>query len=1140
MLKNLKEFSLPKIEEKVLEFWKSDRIFEKSLAKTKRGKKFVFYEGPPTANGRPGIHHVLARVFKDIVLRYKTMAGFYAPRRGGWDTHGLPVEIEVEKSLGLKSKAEIEKFGIAEFNKKCRESVWKYKNEWERFTERIGFWLDLKNPYITYENSYIETLWWIIQQIAKRKLLYKGHKVVPWCSRCGTSLSSHEMALGYNEVEDTSVYVKFKIKNRPNTYILSWTTTLWTLPGNVALAVGEKIKYLEQEIKGERLIYAKYSPIARELGQIGKELSGKSLVGLEYEPLFKIKPLQNGKSHKIYAADFVTTTEGTGVVHTAVMYGEDDYNLGKKVGLPQHHTVDEKGKFTKDVAGFEGMYVKAKETEEKIVKYLERNGNLLKTEKYLHEYPFCWRCNTPLIYYARDSWFVVMSKLRSKLQKANGKINWIPAHIKTGRFGEWLREAKDWNFSRERYWGTPLPVWQCEKCAEAKVIGGFDELEKLAGKSTNCYILVRHGQAQSNLDHKVTGWPEKTKAHLTLFGRVEVEKLAKKLAKTKVHYIYSSDLTRTKETEQILADIFKGEKVYFDERLREINTGKFNGCHDSAYHAYFTSILEKFTKVPPGGESLSDLRKRLFGLISELEKKHQNKTIVIVSHEYPIWMLWQMMTGASNDEAALEHERRGEDFIGTGEAEEIKMRNLPRDETGLFDVHRPYVDEVKFGCVKPRCNGKMKRVKEVVDAWFDSGAMPFASSAPIPADYISEAVDQTRGWFYTLLAVAVLMNKGNPYRNVICLGHVLDKYGRKMSKSKGNVVDPWQMIEKYGTDAVRWYLYTITPPGEPKKFDEADLGKALRQTISLIYNSFVFFETYASKNTRYQIPNTKNVLDRWVIARLAEAVKAATAGMDKYDVGGAAHAIEEFVSDLSRWYIRRSRRRLQKPDGQKDYNAASETLGFVLLELSKLLAPFTPFFAEALYKSLVINHGSSVHLENWPKIVGKTDKKLLGEMKNARLIASSALAKRAELGIKVRQPLNELKIKNQELKSKEITEILKDEVNVKKIAFDRKLKEDIWLDAEITHELKEEGWLRELVRMIQGLRQDAGLTPKTQIILVVESPGELNHVVQANENLIKKEVNAKSVEYGRSHKFESELETKIDDWPVWIALRKPL
>ena len=1039
-----------------------------------------------------------------------------------------------------------------------------------------------------------------MKRVWNKKLLYKGHKVVPWCPRCGTSLSSHELAQGYKEVEENSVYVKFRLKPSQKigkfttdnqTFIVAWTTTPWTLPGNVALAVGDNISYVIEEYSvkkpdpegriknNDKLIWANGANVGifenANFPNEGIEarasfVKARDLIGLEYEPLFNIPALKDKKAYKVYSADFVTTEDGTGVVHTAVMYGVDDYNLGKKIGLPEHHLVDERGLKKSEVpGGLGGLYVKDKATEEKTIKYLRSKNLLLKTELYKHDYPFCWRCDTPLLYYARDSWFVAMSKLKKKLLTNNSKINWVPANVKNGRFGEWLRDVNDWNFSRERYWGTPLPIWACDKCGVRRAIGGVQDLEKAAEKSRNHYILVRHGQAESNIREIDSSYPEPFPNHLTFAGKVEAEKLAKKLAGKRVGFIYASDITRTKETAEAIKAKIPGAKLFFDERLREINVGELNGRPMSEYDKFYPSYWEAFMKRPAGGENLTDLKRRVYEFLETMEKKHDGKTIVVVSHEYPIWMMATVMNGWSDGEAISEKEKRGDDFVETGGSEAVVFRSLPRDENGSMDLHRPYIDGFVFDCDK--CGGEMQRVKEVVDVWFDSGAMPFAqvhypfdgkSKLEFPANYISEAVDQTRGWFYTLLAVATLLGKGAPYENVICLGHILDKNGQKMSKSKGNVVDPWVMINKYGADAVRWYFYTVNPPGEPKRFNEADLGKASSQFIALLYNSFVFWKTYADKSSKLKLPNPKsmNVLDKWILARLNEIILSVTKKLDKYEANVAAREIEEFVGDLSRWYIRRSRRRFQparaggKPESQRDYAVASAVLGYVLLETSKLIAPFTPFFAEALYKSFHTDNKLSVHLENWSKGNSKfsakggfasggkiQNSKLLADMAEVRKIATAALAKRAEAGIKVRQPLSEIKIKGNVLKgSGDLLEVLKEEINVKRVLHEPKLKEEVWLNTEITHELREEGWLRDLVRIIQQMRQDGKFEPKDKLILIFESPAkELVYLMEKNETLIKKEVGAKAVEYRKSPKFHIELETKLDNWPLWLGLRKP-
>lgn len=1200
MLEKLDKFSPAEIEEKVLAFWKARRVFERSVAARARGpkrKEFVFYEGPPTANGHPGIHHVVARAFKDVVLRYKTMAGFHAPRKGGWDTHGLPVELGVEKQLGLRSKKEIERYGVAAFNRKCRESVWQYKDEWERLTERMGYWLDLEHAYITYENSYMETLWWIFRRVAEKKLFYEGHKVVPWCPRCGTALSSHEVAQGYREVTETSVFVKFRllpgqaIKNwtvNGATFVLSWTTTPWTLPGNVALAVGREIEYLIVETEGAKgsetciLAAPRIGVLDGVPHRVLRAVKGKDLVGLSYEPLFSVpaiaKDAKAGAAYKVYAADFVTTEDGTGVVHTAVMYGEDDYELGTEVGLPEVHTVDEEGKFIRGVPGLAGLSVKSKEAQEKIFSHLKIKNLLLKTEEYTHEYPFCWRCGSALLYYARHSWFIGMSALRGALRAGNETVNWVPAHLKEGRFGEWLKEAKDWAISRERYWGTPLPVWRCDACGETKVLGSVAELDGLVPSRRNRYIVMRHGEAENNTRHLINNWPEPVKLPLTPKGRKQVEASAKRLRKEGIDMVFASDVTRTKETAEIVRAALDLPKVRFDPRLREFDMGGYNGKTYEEYKNYYASRAEKFTKRTPHGENFTDLRTRLYDFLQSVERDHEGETILIVTHDAPVYMLHSILMGWSTEDALAEKNRRGEDYIGNAGFEMSGFRGVPRDETGAFDLHRPFIDAMTFPC--PACGGKgtMRRVPEVADVWFDSGAMPFAQAhfpfeqmangkrqaagnkkqktdvnmgsamraLPYPADYISEAVDQTRGWFYTLLAVATLLGREAPYRNVISLGLVLDKNGQKMSKSKGNIVDPWDMIQKYGVDAVRWYCYTVNPPGEPKRFDEADLAKVSRQFFQILYNSHVFYRTYADQraNGKGQTAS-KNVLDRWVLVRLAETRAAATAGLDAYDIGSAAKAIESFADDLSRWYIRRSRRRLQRPDatpeGKRDFGAASATLRGCLLGAAALVAPFAPFFADALYCSLPGHGKESVHLEDWiknkePKI---KDKKLLADMAEVRMLASAVLAKRAELGIKVRQPLGELKLKGAALKGKEdLLEILKDEVNVKEVSFDPALEGDFELDTEITHELREEGWLRELVRTVQGLRQDAKLEPKDRVTLFVEAGEELASVLERNAASFKKDIGAKTVEFKRTDRFKAELATKVDGMDVWLALRK--
>ncbi len=1172
------EFNLPKLEEKVLDFWNAEHIFEKSLAKPAR-KKFIFYEGPPYANGKPGIHHVLSRVVKDVVLRYKTMQGYFVPRRAGWDTHGLPVEMAAEKALGLKSKKEIEKFGIKLFNEKAKEQVWLYKDDWEKLTNRIGYWLDLKNAYITYEPEYIETLWWTLSEISKRKLLYKGHKVVPWCTRCGTSLSSHELAQGYKETVDNSVYVKFRLKPgqkigdhtiepSDKIYILSWTTTPWTLPGNVALAVGPKIPYYAVEKDGEYLIAAedRLKDLGLDGGSAPRKITGSQLVGLEYEPLFAVPALKTSSSYKVYPADFVTTTDGTGVVHTAVMYGEDDYALGKRIGLPEKHTVDEEGKFKADVKGLAGLYVKSKDAEEKIFAHLKANGNLLRTETYTHEYPYCWRCGTAILYYARTSWFIGMSGLRKELMARNKTINWMPEHVKDGRFGEWIKEAKDWNLSRERYWGAPLPIWECASCGHTDVVSSLDSLDELAGGSKNNYWIMRHGESEANVFHIIDSGQRKN-LKLTPRGKKQAAKAAEEFKKSlgkhraKIDVLIDSDVARTMETAAIVGEIL-GVKPMLDSAIEEIHLGpKLTGYKDKKYGEMFPTYESRFAERPEGGESLVDLRTRTWEFIKKCEAKHEGKNILLVTHEYPTWMLTQAAEGWSKKRAVVEKEARGDDFIGFAEIRSLRVKVVPRNDTGEVDLHRPFADTIDFPCAHCK-KGIMKRVREVADVWYDSGAMPYAQShypfsvaaegknvgaktlskLDYPAEYIAEGMDQTRGWFYTLLAIATALGYQAPYKNVVALGLINDKFGQKMSKSKGNIVEPFSMIDAQGVDALRWYFYTSVPLGEPKNFDDREVAKAFRRVHLIVYNSFIFWRTYADQKAR--AISTKNALDAWIFARLNEATLSVTEHVNQYEIREAALEIETLVDDLSRWYIRRSRRRLQKPDNAADYKAASAMLGHALLTLVKLMAPFTPFFSEILYAPLG-GAFESVHLDAWPSADKKAvDKKMIAGMKAVRDLAAHGLGKRSEAGIKVRQPLAEFRVKDQTLKSlKPLLAILADEVNVKKVlvvppAKARLMAEACELDTTITPALRQEGLLRDFVRMVQELRQKAGLSPKDRIAVLLQLQGDAKTAIENNEALFKAEVGAKAIEYKRSDKFIAEQATQIEGQEAWVAIRK--
>lgn len=926
-------------EEEILAFWEKEKIFEQSLQKAAPKGNFVFFEGPPTANGKPGIHHVEARAFKDCLPRYKTMQGFHVERKAGWDTHGLPVELEVEKQLGFSGKKDIEAFGIQAFNDQCKKSVWKYLEDWKAITRRIGYWVDMEHPYVTYDPAYVEALWGIIKRVWDDGRLYKDYKVVPYCPRCGTALSSHELAQGYKEVKDISVYAKFKLVGEENTYIVAWTTTPWTLPGNVALAVGNEIDYVKLKMGDAYLWMAKarVAGLVKEDHEVVAEAKGSELVGKKYEPLYPFlkdalmktpsnSPLAGGEmtaAWTVVPADFVTTADGTGIVHTAVMYGQDDFELGNKIGLPKHHLVKLDGTFIEGTGIFAGRHVTDEDVAVDVIKDLAARGLLFGKEKYEHSYPHCWRCKTKLIYYAKDSWYIRMSQLRDELIKANETIHWEPEHIKEGRFGEWLREVKDWAFSRERYWGTPLPIWECEECGEFDCVGSFDQLRKQA--------------------------------------------------------------------------------------------------------------------------------------ISEVPKE--------------------------------------------------------------LDPHRPIVDEIDLKCKK--CGGTSKRVPDVCDVWFDSGSMPFASGASgFPADYISEAIDQTRGWFYTLLAVSTLLGKGAPYKNVICLGHLLDTNGKKMSKSLGNIVDPNEMIAKYGADPIRWYMYTITQPGESKRFDEKALNEMVQQVFMIVSNVKAFFDLYVGQERKGEQPT--HVLDRWILARTHQLVADCTAWLDAYKVTEPTRAIAEFITDLSTWYVRRSRERMKTGEGVA-------TLREVLLTLAKLMAPFTPFFAEALYQD-VQGSTESVHLADWP-VVDKTliDGELLKSMAEVRQIVTGALEQRATHKLNIRQALAGMVVKGSTVLADDLAEILKDEVNVKTVAFEKAEALAVELDTHLTPELLREGLSREMIREANAARKNAGLTIEDRITLtVVTNDAEATKAVEEHRQALLDGTRADEVkvEAGAGEPFTIKIEKR--------------
>ncbi len=1153
-------------EEAILQFWKENNVFEKTLAKDSPAGEFVFFEGPPTANGKPGIHHLEARAFKDAIPRYKTMRGYHVSRKGGWDTHGLPVELQVEKKLGLNSKKGIEEYGIAKFNKECKESVGEYLDIWGTFTTRIGYWVDQENSYFTYYNNYIESVWNVLKHVHEQGLVYKDYRIVPWCARCGTALSSHELAQGYEDVKDLSVYAKFRISadwqeflrvlgqahqtsQKPlptSASILAWTTTPWTLPGNVALAVGKDMEYVALDLNNEIIILAK-SRLSLIEGEytILAEIKGSDLVGLSYEPLYPYfaDTLPEGekgkleKAFKVYGADFVTTEDGTGVVHTAVMYGADDFALGTEIGLPKHHLVGLDGKFITGTGSFEGRFVKDEDVAVDVIKDLAGRGLLFKKEKYEHSYPHCWRCKTPLIYYARDSWYIRMSSLRDKLVEENKSINWEPDYIRDGRFGEWLKDIKDWAISRERYWGTPLPLWNCESCKKVHAIGSIEELKSKTKKSGNQYFVMRHGETEANLKGLVSSIMN-SGSHLTEEGKAQIRATADELKKEGIDVIISSPFVRTRETTEIMCDVLGIDKdsVVYEDRLGEMSLPAYEGKTWAEYHTDYPKTVENFTKAKEGDESYADVKRRVSQVLHEIESTYKGKKILIVTHGGPAWL---MVSGAhaytAQESLGMITDKKDFHYLSNGGIMSFDFTPLPHNEEYELDLHRPYIDDVSLAC---DCGGELSRTKEVMDVWFDSGAMPFAQShypfenkewveqTGYPADYISEAIDQTRGWFYTLHAVGILMGRGKAYKNVICLGHILDDKGKKMSKSLGNIVDPWVMMDKYGVDTLRLWMYSVNQPGESKNFDEKTVFELHNKVFNLLYNVVAFYELYRDVECeRIRMPESKNILDQWIVERFNQLASSTTEHLDNFRLLEPVRLIRDFIDDLSTWYLRRSRDRIK--DGDKD---AKQTLYYILNRFSTVLAPFAPFTAEDLWQRLPPKDGYSeilsVHMCAWPSGLEVHNQEILTDMETLRQLVTLGLEARQKAGIKVRQPLQSLKVKSLKLEEAYI-EILKDELNVKEIVEDATLEQDVLLDTHITPELRSEGQYRELVRAVQDMRKKAGLNPSDTIVLSIETDTEGQGIVTTFKDDFLKTVGASELQFTQNEGTEIKIDELV-------------
>lgn len=1171
-------------EEATQKFWEENNIFQKSLDKESPKGEYVFYDGPPFATGTPHYGHLLAGTIKDFMGRYQTMRGKHVPRKWGWDCHGLPVENIVEKELNLKSRKDIEDYGIEKFNDMARKSVMTYVDDWKKIVPRMGRFVDMEHDYKTMDSSFTETVWWIFNKLNEKGLVYEGFKSMHLCPRCETTLSNFEVNQGYKDITDISVTVKFAVTGEVNTFFLAWTTTPWTLPGNVALAVGSEIDYVKIKIQssGENYILAKSRlSVIKDDYAVVEEFKGEKIIGKSYKPVFdyynnkETKNIENG--FKVYGATFVTTEDGTGIVHIAPAFGEDDMNLGKEKNLPFIQHVGTDGRFKPEVKDFAGTEVKPRDdkatgadhqsTDVLVIKHLAGKGTLFAKEKLIHSYPHCWRCETPLLNYASSSWFVEVSKFKDKLIKANEKINWVPADIKEGRFGKWLEGARDWAISRSRYWGAPLPVWRCNTCPKKEFIGSIDDLKKKTGGRNNFYI-VRHGESESNILGTISS-ETNNPDHLTDKGRLQAKENALKLKGKKIDFIYASPFVRTQETAKIMAETlnFEQNKIITDERIHEIYAGEFNGKTDAEYQRFFSSPMEKFVKCPAGGgETYTEVRKRMVEFIYDINSKHQGQNILIVSHNTPIWLLFAGTAGMNNEET-IELRHGIHDFIKNSEIKELLFAPIPHNHDYELDLHRPYIDEVKFTCT---CGGEMKRVPEVFDCWFESGSMPFSQAhypfenldkfnpnpglfrKPVgfPAEFIGEGLDQTRGWFYSMLVLSTALFGESSYKNVIVNGIILASDGQKMSKRLKNYPDPMILVDKYGADALRYYLLSSpVVKAEDVRFMEAGVDEVMKKVLMRLENVRSFYEMY-SQNTSAPVKNfvpvTDNVLDQWMLARLAKLIYECTQAIEKYELDRATRPIADFVDDLSTWYLRRSRDRF-KSDNQKDKNQAIETTRYVLEELAKLIAPVMPFYAEELYQKVKSFAGlESVHLTTWPeaKKLSDSEEKVITDMEEVRKIVTLGLEARAKANIKVRQPLNKLKVKSEKLKVEDLKpyfDLIKDELNVKEVIFVVDIsKEDacpvvknsdfsttgVELDTNITAELKEEGNVRELLRAIQELRKTEKLNPSDAVSLRIKTNEKGQELVKKFEAEIKKTTMLKSITF---ENVESGTPVKVDD-----------
>ncbi len=1088
-------------EQATLAFWQENKIFEKSIetpaSEESRGD-FSFYDGPPFATGLPHFGHILAGTIKDAIPRYQTMKGNSVRRVWGWDCHGLPIENLIEKKLGLKSKKDIEDFGIDKFNKDANDSVMMYDTEWKKIVPRLGRWVDMERPYKTMDATYTESIWWAWKTLYEKKLAYEGNKMMHICPRCETTLAQSEVGMNYEDITDLSVTAKFELTDEPGTYVLAWTTTPWTLPGNSALALKGDATYVKITIEG---MEGKYILAEERVKDTVKELmfevletfEGSTLVGKTYKPVFPyFKKVEIDNMHnafKIWHADFITLDTGTGIAHEAPAFGADDMDLAKANNIPIIKHIKMDGSFVQAVTDFAGMKVKvagdSQSADIEIIKWLAHHGVLFEKHKIIHSYPLCWRCKTPLLNYATSSWFVDVPKIKEKLLAENQKISWVPEHTRDGRFGKWLEGAREWAVSRTRYWGAPLPVWKNQDGTEIKVIGSLSDLaEHSVTKPKNTYYVMRHGEALSNEKGFFETQGDQNN-HLTEKGKQQALDTVAMVKAHGVDLIISSPFVRTQETAHLISSLLD-IPVVIDERIREYNIGVFDNRPVADYFDHYKHSYIELDTRPEGGETHREVMNRSMAALHDFEKKYEGKTILIVTHGGPARM---MLAAASllTEEDVKEDERAVITtlYLGNAEVRKLDFKIVPRDETGAVNLHRPFIDEVEMRDSKGEI---MKRIPDVFDCWFESGSMPFAQlhypfenkatfDKNYPADFIAEGMDQTRGWFYSLINLGVGLFDKAPYKHVIVNGLVLSESGVKLSKSEKNYTDPMELVEKYGADAMRYALLSSpVVKGENLQFSDDNVSEIYKKCISRLENVVTLYEMNKEAAV---IPSSSsdNVLDVWMISRIHELVSASTKGYDAYILDEAVRGIADIIDDISVWYTRRSRDRLKGDTGEEDKLKAYQTFSYVLITLAKVMAPVMPFISERVY-SQIGGPMESVHLDAWPE-GGKVDQEVLVTMKKVRDIVSSALMKRTEAKISVRQPLATLYITTELTDA--YTSIIKDEINVKEVL----VGTEISLDTILTEELVREGELRNLMRAVQDTRKEKGLSAKDLVTLSV-------------------------------------------------------